>query len=438
MLNYIWLGLILLSVMVGGARGVLGDVSAEMISAAKTAVISIALPLGGIITLWLGIIRLVERSGMIMILGRALRPLMRLLFPDVPKDHPAIGAITLNMGANMLGAGNAATPLGLRAMQHLARLSPHPGTATNAMCTFLAINTSSVTLIPATAVGILATAGATDPTSIIAPAILATLASTIVAVTAVKLLAKLPVFAVPPEAFVAEEDRNFEDAGEDTEIAEPVKLGGWRIAVLWAFAAAFVVFYLRMTMPDRFGAEVPDWASGFERWVNPISALAMPFVVAFFPLHAALSGVKVFEEFAEGAKEGMQVALRIIPFLVGIYCALSMLRASGFIEWMAEKLGPVLGLVGFPPELLPMALIRPLTGSGSQAVLVDITTQYGGDHILSKMAATMFGSTETTLYVLAVYFGAVAVRKTRHALAAGLTADLAGAIAAVAVCKLVF
>lgn len=449
MLNYIWLGMILVAVIVGGLTGRLGEVSTTLVDKSQYAVMELVLPLGGLITLWLGIVRLVERSGMIVILSRVLRPVLRLLFPSVPADHPAMGAMVLNMGANMLGAGNAATPLGLRAMQQLDRLNPHKGTATDAMAMFLAINTSSVTIIPATAVGVLAAEGASNPTAIIGPAILATLCSTLVAVVAARFLSRLPVFSFERAAASAKADektaeasKSGDDRGDEAfEVAQPVRLALWKKAVLWALAVGFACFYVGGAWPHVFAGvpaeEVADM-DVLKRFILPLSNLAMPFFIAFFPLHAALSGVKVFEEFVEGAREGMQVALRILPFVLGIFVAMSMLRDSGALPMAVEALRPVLGAFGFPADLLPMALMRPLSGGGSLGVLSEIVASFGADHLLSRTAATMFGSTETTLYVAAVYFGAVSIRRTRHAILAGLTADAAGLLAAVAVCRAFF
>ena len=456
MLNYIWLALVVLAVILGGYNtihpsetlpgGGLDAVIKSAFDMAKTAVMDLALPLSAIMTIWLGVMRLADRSGLVQVLARALRPVLRWLFPDVPTDHPAMGSMVMNIAANMLGLGNAATPLGLRAMQELQKLNPHPSSATNAMCTFLAINTASIQLIPATAVGLLAVKGAKNPTAIVGTAFLATVCAQVVGLAAVKTLQKLPMFRPRPEDVLSD---STQAPLTNTSIAEKVEqarhpaapLSPWAIAVLTAFFLFFVWLWISLSFPQLGFGPKPNAdamnTSTFSRIVNGISLLAIPFFLSFFPLYAALRRVKVYEEFVDGAKEGFQVAVRIIPYLVTILAAVAMFRAAHGIELIAMGLKPVLTAIGFPTELLTLAFMRPLSGSGSLALLSDVITHYGPDHIFSKMAATMYGSTETTFYVVAVYFGAVGIRRTRHAIAAGLLADAAGIIASVVICKIV-
>lgn len=435
MLNYIWLALILGAVLLGGLTGQLSAVTEAAFESCKTAVMTIALPLAGVMALWLGIMRLAEKSGLMHALARALRPLMTRLFPDVPAEHPAMGAMIMNMSANMLGLANAATPLGLRAMQDLERLNPRPGTATNAMCTFLALNTSSVQLIPASAVAILAAAGSVQPTAIIGTALVATVCSTIAGLAAVKTLERLPFYQLPS---VRPGDEPAKPIGETAapapvtaELPRPLAAGARLL--LGAFGACFLFLLWRAAGEGYDGDR--GW---FASYVTAVSLLAIPFLLSFFPLYAALRGVPVYEEFVEGAKEGMQVALRIIPFLIAILVAVGMFRGAGGIDLLSRGLDPVLQLVGFPAELLPLALMRPLSGSGSLGIFSELVATHGADSLLARMAGTIMGSTETTFYVLAVYFGSVAIRRTRHAVPAGLIADLTGIIAAVAVCRMVF
>jgi spore maturation protein SpmA len=415
MLNYIWLALVVLAVLMGGQAGRLAEVTTAAFEACKTAVMTIALPLAGIMALWLGMMKLAEKSGLVSILARALRPVLTWLFPDVPANHPAMGAIVMNTAANMLGLSNAATPLGLRAMQDLEKLNPRPGTATNAMCTFLAINTSSVQLIPATTVAILAAAGAKNPTQIIGTAFFATCCSTLAGIVAVKFFEKLPMYALPPST---------------------PPLAWWATVVLLVFAAAFVYFGWQFSaLPDQAGRGL------LVRVVDSISYVAIPFLLAFFPLYAALRGIKVYEEFVEGAKEGFEVAVRIIPYLVAIIAAVAMFRAAGGIDLITRALGPALAAINFPPDLLPLALMRPLSGSGANGLFAELVRPdgpHGPDSLIAQMGATIMGSTETTFYVIAVYFGSVAIRRTRHAVPAGLCADLAGITASVIICNLVF
>jgi spore maturation protein SpmA len=450
MLNYIWLALVVLAVLLGGYNtlfnpqggGGLDEVIKAAFEMAKTAVMDIALPLSAIMTIWLGVMRLADRSGLVQVLARAFRPILRFLFPEVPPDHPAMGSMVMNIAANMLGLGNAATPLGLRAMQELQRLNPYPNSATNAMCTFLTINTASIQLIPATAVGLLAVNKATNPTAIVGTAFLATVCAQIVGLTAVKTFQKLPMFRPQPDATAEQQITKPEESTAAAPVAPvvaPLTIGG-KLA-LTLFFLTFFYAMVAMAFPELHLAKISDEAakdSAFSRIVKAISLLAIPFFLSFFPLYAALRKIKVYEEFVEGAKEGFQVAVRIIPYLVTILAAVGMFRGAHGIDLIAKALKPALDLVGFPTELLSLAFMRPLSGSGSFALLADVVKHYGADHIYSKMAATMYGSTETTFYVIAVYFGAVGIRKTRHAIAAGLLADFAGIAAAIVICKIVF
>lgn len=452
-LNYIWLALVLLAVAIGGWNDRLKDVTEGAFDGAKTAV-TIALGLIGIMALWLGVMRLAERAGLVQRIAHGLRPIMRRLFPDVPPEHPAMGSMVMNMSANMLGLGNAATPLGLRAMRDLETLNPRPGVATNAMCTFLAINTSSVQLIPATAIAILVASGSTRPTAIVGTALLATLCAASVAVISVKLLEKLPAFRISPANQRTKIEQDFEkaeikeeagvtDPGYRSSVAlqEPVKrLSIWGLIALSALVVLFIVLFVRMVAPTLFGIPVaPNTAAQnvFVRSVNALSILAIPFLLSFFPLYAAARGVKVYDEFVEGAKEGFGVILKIIPFLVTMLVAIGMFKGAGGIDLLSRLLSPILTPLQFPTDLLPLALMRPLSGSGTLALLTDIVHRLGPDNIVSLTAATIYGSTETTFYVAAVYFGAVGIKQTRHAIPAGLLADLTGVVASVIICRAV-
>ncbi len=439
MLNYLWLGLVLVAVVLGGINGHLKEVTDEAFNGAKSAVMTIALPLVGVTALWLGIMRLAEKSGMIVTLARWLRPLMSRLFPDVPADHPAMGSMLMNFAANMIGLTNAATPLGLRAMNDLERLNPRPGTATNAMCTFLAINTSSLQLLPMTAIGILAAAGSANPAAIVATSLLATTCSTIAGITAVKTLEKLPAFRLPPLTSPAPNRRTPEDFPiphePETPLTAPPVPAPWANAVILLFMGLFVFLFFSTI---RATPTSPETATLFLRVMNSLSLLAIPFFLGFFPLYAALRKVRVYEEFVEGAKEGFQVAIRIIPFLVAMLVAVGMFRGAGGVDLLSRALKPALDLAHLPTELLPIAFTRPLSGSATIGLFADLAKTLGPDHVITRMGGTILGSTETTLYVVAVYFGAVAVKRTRHAVAAGLLADAVGVIASVGICRLVF
>lgn len=459
MLNWIWMGMIVVGVIVAalldqlsGSNGIVSG----MFSMIKVGVVNIVIPLSAIMMLWLGIMRLAEKSGAIQALSRFVRPVMKRLFPDVPEEHPAMSAMVMNMAANMLGLGNAATPLGLKAMQHLDELNPEKGTATNSMCTFLAINTSSVTLIPATAIGLLAAQGMAEPYAIVGTTIGATLCSTIVAILSVKTFEKMPVFnrVQLPEKDEGEGEAEVKSATRELSGRGKILMAGvvlvflgivflemfpdTRVQAQEALGLREVALQLDAEGQDLDEVEPEGEKSMWQRTLSAISVAAIPFVLVFFVIFAALKRIPVYEEFVEGAKEGWSVAVRIMPFIVAMLAALAILRNSGALFLFQNLLRPVLEFVKFPPELVPMALMRPLSGSGSQGVLVEILTNEGLSETIKYTAATMFGSTETTFYVLAVYFGSVAIRRTRHALAAGLCADLAGVIAAVVICRAMF
>jgi len=443
MLNWIWLALVVFAVAIGGWNNRLGEVTTGAFDGAKTAV-TIALGLIGIMALWLGVMRLAERAGLVQKIARALHPIMRRLFPDVPPNHPAMGSMLMNMAANMLGLGNAATPLGLRAMRDLEQLNPRPGVASNAMCTFLAINTASVQLIPATAIALLASAGSTRPTAIVGTALLATLCAATVAITSAKLLEKLPFFRLRDSIETAQQTNSVkrdavEFTVEDNVIA--VEPRGWRRILPFLLVLFFLGLFVRLVFPNWFGFPADPNATNqntFVRSVNTLSILAIPFLLSFFPIYAATRRIKVYEEFVEGAKEGFGVILKIIPFLVTMLVGIGMFKGAGGIDLLTRLLTPILTPLQFPPDLLPLALMRPLSGSATLALLTDIIHRLGPDNIVSLMAATIYGSTETTFYVAAVYFGSVNIKQTRHAIPAGLLGDLAGVVASVIICRAVF
>jgi spore maturation protein SpmA len=455
MLNYIWLGLIVCAVLIGGWNGQLKEVADKALEMANTAVITISFALIGVMALWLGIMRLAERAGLVALLARVLRPLMIRIFPEVPAEHPAMGSMLMNIAANLLGLGNAATPLGLRAMKDLESLNPRPGTATNAMCTFLAINTSGIQLIPVTAIAILAANHSTNPTAIVGTSIICTTCACFSGVIMAKFLSKLPMFRIagksnkPSGDSKINQEQNQSALTSATEKEKPAvkesatlqPLKWWGDVIIGVFLLFFAFLFLRMIFPTLFGRQIPADEAGqnlFVRTVGAVSLLSIPFLLSAFPLYAALRRVKVYEEFVDGAKEGFDVAIRIIPYLVAMLVAVGMFRAAGGIDLLSRALSPVLNLVGFPTDLLPMVLVRPLSGSGSLGFFTELVKQFGPDSLIARMAGTIYGSTETTFYVLAVYFGAVGIKRTRHAVLAGLTADFVSVVMAVTVCKMVF
>ncbi|HUF60705.1 MAG TPA: nucleoside recognition domain-containing protein [Verrucomicrobiales bacterium] len=456
MLNAIWAILILTAVVVGGLTGAYSGESSLTETAfgmAEAAVMKTALPLAGILMLWLGMMKLAEASGMVRSLARLLSPGMRLLFPDVPRGHPASGAMVMNFAANMLGIGNAATPLGLKAMAELEKINPRPGTASNAMCTFLAINTSSVTLIPATAIAVLATAGVSNPERIVITALGATLCSTAAAIAAVKILERLPWFRVAPAATaVSGGDETAREGPVEASSSLPPPVSRGRLMAFAATAASFGFAALLLELNPGWSETVRVWLGGAiesaagageaespaRRFFNAAAAMAIPYVFFVIVGYAWVRRLPVFELFVDGAKEGFQVALRIMPYLVAMLVAMGLFRDSGALALLGKVLGPALAFVGFPVDLLPMAVMRPLSGGASVGLLAEIAARPDLADGVKHTAATMFGSTETTFYVLAVYFGSVSIRKTRHAAAAGLLADAAGIIAAVFFCRLYF
>ncbi len=402
------------------------EVTDASFDSAKSAV-TLSLSLIGIMALWLGLVRVLEAGGLMYTLARVLRPLMVRLFPDVPAEHPAMGAMILNISANMLGLGNAATPFGVKAMVELDRLNPFKGTATNAMCLFLAINTSSVALFPLGVIGVRAAADATRPADIWIPTTLATLISTFVGISIAHLLARRDsTYRIAAEkAKSKDETENEETAAVDSELPDyshlvytPSPIAPI-LAILSGIVFCFAIFYGAFKTPGIIPFFNTDFAS---YWLMPALMLS---IVAY----GLGRGVKVYEAVTEGAKQGFEVAVRIIPFLVAILTAIGMFRASGAMKLLTDIISPWTQAIFMPAEVLPMALVRPLSGSGAFGVMSELVEK-APDSYSSFVASTMMGSTETTFYVLAVYFGAVGIMKVRHALIAAIAADITGMVAA--------
>ena len=446
-LNGIFFAIVLIAFLVAGYRelawtppadaaaidGPMQALATGMVDTAGSA-ITLAIGLIGVMTLFLGLMKVAEAGGLLTIVARLLRPVMVRLFPAVPAEHPAMGAMILNLSANIMGLGNAATPFGIRAMQELDTLNPHKGTATDAMVLFLAINTSSVTLLPTGVIALRAAAGSSDPAGILPTTLFATACSTGVAILAAFLYRRFwPVKDATPPA-----------VGQDAGIAADGALEPATSA------------------PDRAVAEAAAEVAAGSAYPGWVSALALTGVLGLIPLtvlyggaispwiipglmvgllgFGVLRGVRIYEVFVDGARDGFQVAVRIIPYLVAILVAVGMFRASGAMELIVAPLGAVTSLIGLPAEALPMALLRPLSGSGAFGLLASMLQDpaIGPDSYTGYLVSTLQGSTETTFYVLAVYFGAVQIRRVRHALAAGLTADLAGVAGAVFICSLLY
>ena len=426
-MNIIFLSIVLIAFVTAGGRqffiapasGHLSPMEALSKAMVDSAAASVELAFGlvGVMTLFLGLMKVAEKGGLLTVIARLIRPLMARLFPEVPPEHPAMGAMILNLSANVLGLGNAATPFGIRAMQELNRLNPTPGTATDAMALFLAINTSSVTILPTGVIALRAAAGSADPAGILPTTLFATACSTATAIIAVKLLRRLtrkplpcPADAPPPAD---------EGPAEPPEVLPDTAQGAYPV---WASVLALTGILTLIPVTVAYGRSISPWI--------------LPGLMAGFLIFGLCRRVRVYEAFVDGAKDGFQVAVKIIPYLVAILVAVGMLRASGAMDLMVGALGPWTARVGLPAEALPMALMRPLSGSGAFAILASVINDpaIGPDSYTGYLVSTLQGCTETTFYVLAVYFGAVQVRRIRYTLAAGLIADLAGVAASVAAC----
>jgi len=384
-----------------GPGGAMEALSAAIVDQAAASV-PLAFGLIGIMALFLGLMKVAEAAGLLEAVARLLRPLLTRLFPEIPADHPAMGAMVMNIAANLLGLGNAATPFGIRAMEHLERLNPHPGTASNAQVLFLAINTAGLTLLPTKVIALRASAGAADPAAVVGPTLAATLVALVVAVLAARGLQRLspPPIPLPPAA--------------PREPAPPLS---------WSSVVALAVLLALVPLLLAYGKVIGPWL--------------LPGLVAGILLYGAVKRVAIYETFVAGARAGFGVAVKIIPYLVAILMAVGMIRASGVLAAILEPLGRLTAPLGLPAEALTMAAMRTLSGSGSYGLLAAQMKDpaIGPDGYLGILLGTLYGSTETTFYVLAVYFGAVGIRRIRHALAVGLLADFSALIAALLVCK---
>nr|WP_257581386.1 MULTISPECIES: nucleoside recognition domain-containing protein [Shewanella] len=402
-MNRVWslffiiaLGAILLRLMSGDAT-VLNESVTAMFDSAKLAA-EIALGLIGVLTLWMGLMRLGEKAGVVAAIAWVFEPLLSKLMPEVPRGHPAYGSVTMNLTANMLGLDNAATPLGLKAMADLQSLNPDKKTATNAQILFLVLNTSSVTLVPVTVFLYRAQQGAADPADIFLPILLSTLGSTLAGLSVVALVQRIRLLDWVVLGYGA------------------ILLGGLSAGVM----------YLLTLGAERIGEVSAMLGNG----------LLLGIIFAFV-LVALLRRVPVYDEFIEGAKSGFEQSVRLIPYLLAMLLAIALLRASGALDYLLGVIAALvshMGMDGRFIDALPTALMKPLSGSGARAMMLETMAHYGVDSFAGRLAAIFQGSTETTFYVLAVYFGAVGIRNGRHALACGLFADLAGICTAIAVC----
>lgn len=390
----------------------------ESIKIAGVAV-EIALGLIGIMAMWLGVMKVAEEAGLIKKIASFIKPLTKRIFPEVPADHPAIGSMVMNISANMLGLGNAATPFGLKAMEELNSINPNKGTATNSMITFLAINTAGLTLIPATAIAVRAASGSSNPTIIIGTTMFAAFCATLTGL----LVANL-----------------FHILSDRTKSIFDIIKKHLKGILLFLIILTIISLSLVFLPASFFNIFINDtFFDIFKKIVGTISALAIPILIVVFIGYGAIKKVKVYEQFVEGAKEGFNIAVRIIPYLVAMLVAIAIFRAGGAMDkWLIPALRLFTDLIGMPAEALPMALMRPLSGSGSLGIMAEIMSVHGPDSFIGILVSTFYGSTETTFYVLAVYFGAVNVKNTRYALPVGLIADIAGILAALFIVTLLY
>jgi len=407
-LNYIWIAFFVLAFIVAtirlvffGDAEVFPDIINSTFASSKSA-FEISLGLTGVLALWMGIMRIGEQGGVIALFSRVLSPLFSKLFPDIPKGHPVTGSIFMNMAANMLGLDNAATPLGLKAMEGLQELNPKKDTATNPMIMFLVINTSGLTLIPISIMVYRAQLGAAQPTDVFVPILIATFISTLAGIIAVALYQRINLLNRTILLF----------------------LGG---AI--AFITGIIWFFSTLSQ-DQIDLYSTTFANVF-----------LFVIIIGFILAGIRKKVNVYDAFIEGAKEGFTTAVRIIPYLVAILAAIGVFRASGCMDYLTQGIASLVEMCGLDSDFvgaLPTALMKPLSGSGARGLMVDTMSTYGADSFVGRLACIFQGSTDTTFYILAVYFGSVGVAKTRHAVPCGLLADFAGILAAIFVCYLFF
>lgn len=406
-LNYIWIAFFLIAFVFGVIQLLMGDATIfqKMVDStfdtSKTA-FEISLGLTGVLALWLGIMKIGERAGVVNVLARVLSPVFTKLFPDIPRNHPAMGSIFMNIASNMLGLDNAATPTGLKAMQQMQELNTKTDTATNPMIMFLVLNTSGLTIIPTTILAFRASYGAATPTDVFIPILLATTVAT---------LAGIIITA----------------AWQRINILQPILLAA--MALLIGFVGLVIWGFGQMDK-DTMGTVT-----------GVASNLILLSIIITFILAGLLKKVNVYDAFVEGAKEGFTTAVRIIPYLVAILVAVGVFRASGAMDVLIDGIAWAVGTMGLNTDFvgaLPTAFMKPLSGSGARGLMLEAMTNYGPDSFVGRLSCIFQGSTDTTFYILAVYFGSVNIKYTRHAVACGLLADLVGVIAAVFIAYLFF
>lgn len=407
-LNYIWVAFFIIAFIVGLFRLIfMGDVSIfpEMMNStfemAKTG-FEISLGLTGVMTLWMGLMKVGESGGIVNLMSKAVGPLFSRLFPEIPKGHPASGSIMMNIAANLLGLDNAATPLGLKAMTQLQELNKDKDTASNAMIMFLVLNASGLTLIPVSIMVYRAQLGAADPSDVFIPILLATFCSTLTGIIAVSAFQKINLFNRMILAY----------------------LGGFTLLI------ASIIWYFSTISQEQVTV------------ISSVAGNLILFGIIFsFITLGLIKRINVYESFIEGAKEGFSISIRIIPYLVAILVAVGVFRACGAMDFLVQGIGQGFAALGMNTDFvdaLPTAFMKPLSGSGARGMMVDTMKQYGADSFAGRLSCIFQGAADTTFYIIAVYFGSVGIKKTRYAITAGLLADLAGVIAAIFVAYLFF
>jgi len=407
-LNYIWIAFFLIGFVVAlgqlifsGNTQIFNEMINSTFANAKTG-FEISLGLTGVLTLWLGLMKVGEKGGVVTILGRLFSPLFLRLFPELPRGHPAYGSMILNFSANMLGLDNAATPMGLKAMKEMQDANPNKDTASNAQIMFLVLNASGLTIIPVSIMVYRTQLGAVNPADIFIPILIATYAATLVGLISVAVVQKINLFDKVIIAYI----------------------GG-----LTAIISGIIVYFT--SLPKEQITEVSTFAANFILFT----------IIILFIILALVKKVNVYDAFIEGAKEGFGIAIKIIPFLVAILVAIGIFRASGAMDFIIGGFEKLFGWFGADTRFtgaLPVAFMKPLSGSGARGLMIDAMTTQGVDSFIGRLSCTLQGATDTTFYIIAVYFGSVGIKNTRHAVGCGLIADLAGAIAAILVAYLFF
>jgi len=407
-LNYIWIGFLLIAFVVAciqfifwGNTQIFTDLLNATFDSAKDG-FTISLGLTGVLALWLGIMKIGENGGVIKAFSRLVAPFFSKIFPEIPKDHPAMGSIFMNFSANMLGLDNAATPMGLKAMKELQEINPNKETASNPMIMFLVLNTSGLTILPISIMVYRAQMGAANPSDVFLPILLATFFSTLAGFFSVAIYQKINIFN---------------------------KTVLFTLLGLITFIGG-LMYFLGQLPKDQLST-----------YSNFAAAFILISIIISFVLMATIKKVNVYESFIDGAKEGFNVAVGIIPYMIAILMAIGVFRASGAMDFMVDGIGKLVALLGINTEFvdaLPTAFMKPLSGSGARGMMIDAMRTYGADSFVGRLTSVIQGSTETTFYILAVYFGSVGIKKTRYALGCGLIADAVGVIAAISIGYLFF